>query len=93
MNNYDKAQAGLEIIKQAILLELKAHAQGMTNAEIVHKLGLGSDFEGKNKNYLSYSILGVLIGEGKVKHTGYRQSSRFHLVGESGETNKPTLGN
>ena len=80
VNNHDKAQAGLELIKEAILSELRAHTDGMTNAEIVHQLGLASDFEGQNRNYLSWSILGILIGEGKVRQTGERQSKAYHLV-------------
>jgi hypothetical protein len=83
VNNHDRAQVGLELIKEAILSELKAHAHGMTNAEIVHQLGLESDFEGQNRNYLSWSILGILIGEGKVRYTGEGQSKTYHLVSES----------
>jgi hypothetical protein len=82
MSNFDKAQTGLEMIKEAIISELKAHKQGMTNAEIVHKLGLESDVEGENRNYLSWSVLGILIADGKVKYTGERKSKRYHLVVE-----------
>ena len=82
VNNHDKARSGLELIKEAILSELKAHPHGMTNAEIVHQLGLESDFEGQNRNYLSWSILGILIGEGKVMYTGVRQSKTYHMVSE-----------
>lgn len=53
VNNHDRAQVGLELIKEAILSELKARPYGMTNAEIVHLLALESDFEGQNRNYLS----------------------------------------
>lgn len=81
-NNRDKAERGLELIKEAILSELRAHPHGMTNAEIVHQLGLQSDFEGQNRNYLSWSILGILIGEGKVMHTGTRQSKTYHLLSD-----------
>jgi hypothetical protein len=80
MNNYEKAQAGLEMIKDAILSELKHHPDGMTNAEIVHKLGLESDFEGGMRNYLSWSTLGILIGEGRIKSTGERRNRTYHLT-------------
>jgi hypothetical protein len=82
VNNYEKAQAGLEMLKGAILSELEQHPHGMTNAEIVHKLGLESDFGGSYRNYLSWSILGVLLGEGKVKCTGERQNKTYHLIEE-----------
>jgi len=36
MDNHEKAQAGLGMIKDAILSELKHHPHGMTNVEIVH---------------------------------------------------------
>lgn len=81
MSNFDKAQSGLGLIKEAILSELKAHKQGMTNADIVHRLGLKSDFEGQNRNYLSWSILGILIGEGRVNYAGERQNKRYHFLG------------
>jgi hypothetical protein len=82
VSSYDKAQAGLEMIKDAILSELEHHPHGMTNAEIVHKLGLESDFEGQMRNYLSWSILGILLGEGKIKSTGERRNKSYHLISE-----------
>lgn len=83
VSNLEKAQVGLELIKEAILSELKAHTHGMTNAEIVNKLKLESDFEGEQRNYLSWSILGILVGEGKIKYTGERQHKTYSLVSES----------
>jgi hypothetical protein len=67
VNNLDKAQAGLKMIKDAILSELKHHPDGMTNAEITHNLGLESDSDGKQRNYLAWSILALLLSEGKIK--------------------------
>ncbi len=80
MTNQEKAQDGLRMIKDAILSELKHHTEGMTHAEIVHKLGLESDFEGGMRNYLSWSILGILIGEGKIKSIGERRNRTYHLT-------------
>ena len=80
MSNHDKAQAGLQMIKDAILTELDSHPLGMTNAEIVHRLGLESDFQGQNRNYLSWSILGILIRQGEVTFSGERQSKRYQRV-------------
>lgn len=78
MSNYEKAQSGLKAIKEAVVEELKQHPDGMSNAELVITLGLESDFEGQNRNYLSWSIHGILISEGKVKYSGLRQSRRYH---------------
>jgi hypothetical protein len=58
----------VELIKQSILAYLSVHPVGATNAEIAEELNLRSDFEGKSKDYLSYSLLGLLIREGKVYH-------------------------
>ena len=74
-----RAQDGLALIKQAIVAELAAHPYCLSNAEIVSRLDLESDFEGQNRNYLSWSILGLLIGEGKVSYSGKRQSKRCHV--------------
>jgi len=83
VNTRDRAQVGLELIKEAILEELNAHPHGMTHGEIVQRLGLESDFEGQQRNYLSWSVLGILVGEGKVQYTGERQNKTYHLVSES----------
>lgn len=79
LNNHEKSQEGLEMIKAAILSELGHHPHGMTNAEITHQLGLESDSDGKMRNYLCWSILGILLGEGKIrsKHEGRKRT--YHL--------------
>lgn len=80
MTNLEKSQAGLDMIKEAIISELRHHPHGMTNAEITHTLGLESDSEGKMRNYLAWSILGILMNEGKIKsHLGGRNRT-YHLV-------------
>ena len=61
-----KAEKGLALVKEAILDYLGAYADGLRNADLAHELGLGSDHDAKQKNYLTYSILGLLLKEGKV---------------------------
>ena len=61
-----KAEKGLALVKEAILDYLGAYADGLRNADLAHDLGLGSDHEGKQKNYLTYSVLGLLLKEAKV---------------------------
>ncbi len=60
------AQEGLSMLKDAILAYLHSHHGQARHADIVENLGLHSDFEGKSRNYLSYSVLGILMNEGKV---------------------------
>ncbi|MDZ4323783.1 MAG: GIY-YIG nuclease family protein [Pseudomonas sp.] len=63
----ERAQLGLEFLKSAILDLAKANPQGITNSDAASLLGLRSDYRGRQKDYLSYSILGLLLREGKVK--------------------------
>jgi len=41
---------------------------GIGNSDIARLLQLESDFEGSQKNYLSWPIIGLLVNEGKVKY-------------------------
>ena len=52
----------------------------MTNAEITHTLGLESDSEGKMRNYLAWSILGILMNEGKIKSHLVGRNRTYYLV-------------
>jgi hypothetical protein len=82
MENFDTAQQALAMLKAAILAELE-HGP-LSNADLVHRLGLESDFEGKNKNYLSWSILGMLVGEGTVAYRGTRLDRVYYLRAQAG---------
>jgi len=63
----EQAQLGLEFLKAAILKLAKANPDGITNSDAASLLGLRSDYRGGQKDYLSYSVLGLLLREGKVK--------------------------
>jgi hypothetical protein len=63
----ERAQLGLEFLKTAILELAKANPGGISNSDAASLLGLRSDYRGRQKDYLSYSVLGLLIREGKVK--------------------------
>ena len=63
----EKAQLGLAMLKEAIAELVNANADGITNSEAASVLGLRSDYRGRQKDYLSYSILGLLMRDGKVK--------------------------
>lgn len=63
----EKAQLGLSLLKEAILEFAKANPKGVTNSETASLLGLRSDYGGGSKDYLSYSIIGLLMREGKLE--------------------------
>jgi len=62
----ERAQLGLAMLKKAVLDLARANAGGITNADAASVLGLRSDYRGQQKDYLSYSVLGLLLREGKV---------------------------
>lgn len=65
----EKAQVGLALLKAAVLELAKANASGVRNADVASALGLRSDYGGGSKDYLSYSILGNLMREGKLERS------------------------
>jgi hypothetical protein len=76
----EQAQLGLEFLKNAVLKFAKANPDGITNSDAASLLGLRSDYQGRQKDYLSYSVLGLLLREGKVKR---RDSGSPRHVAES----------
>lgn len=62
----ERAQLGLQFLKKAVLELAKANTGGVTNSDVASLLGLRSDYRGKQKDYLSYSVLGLLLRENKV---------------------------
>lgn len=73
----EKAQIGLSLLKDAILELAQANPQGITNSETASLLGLRSDYGGGSKDYLSYSLIGLLMREGKLKRL---PSSKKHVA-------------
>jgi hypothetical protein len=63
---FEKAQMSLQMLKDAVLELAIANEPGLTNSDIAHTLGLQSDYLGGSKDYLSWSILGLLMREGKL---------------------------
>jgi hypothetical protein len=66
MSELEQAQAGLKQIQESIVALLKQQPDGLRNAEIAETLKLRSDFCGRQKDYLTYSVLGGLIRQGRV---------------------------
>jgi hypothetical protein len=73
----EKAQLGLSLLKEAVLELAKANTRGISNAETASLLGLRSDYGGGAKDYLSYSLIGLLMREGKLERDG---ATRKHIA-------------
>lgn len=63
----EKASIGLELLKDAVVELAKANAKGVTNADCAKALGLQSNYRGGAKDYLSFSLLGLLLEEGRLE--------------------------
>jgi len=73
----EKAQRGLALIKEAIAEFVAQHKDGVAHSMIVHHLGLESDFEGAQQNYLSWSVFGLLVNEQRIRYVGRGRSKRY----------------
>jgi hypothetical protein len=73
----EKAQLGLALLKEAILELAKANPKGVSNSDAASLLGLRSDYGGGSKDYLSYSVIGILMREGKLERDG---TSKKHVA-------------
>jgi hypothetical protein len=68
MSSLEKSKQAVTLLKQAILETIANYPEGIGNSDLARQLKLESDFEGNQKNYLSWSIIGLLVNEGKVKY-------------------------
>ena len=67
MNKLLERSIAARVELEACIVELLGYyPNGLGNAEIAKKLCLESDFRGRSKNYLTYSLLGGLLKLGKV---------------------------
>jgi hypothetical protein len=73
----EKAQVGLALLKDAALELCQANTRGLTNSDVASLLGLRSDYGGGSKDYLSYSLLGILMREGKIARVA---STKRHVA-------------
>jgi len=73
---YEKSQMALNLMKAAVMELAKANPSGISNADTAKYLGLQSDYGGGSKDYLSYSLIGLLMKEGRL----IRNQSRKHVA-------------
>jgi hypothetical protein len=60
------AQRGLGMIRRAIRELLGGYPNGLTNYQVAQQLGIEVSFGGSHKNYLTYSVLQLMVQEGEV---------------------------
>jgi hypothetical protein len=73
----EKARVGVFLLKEAILELARVNPDGVTNNEVAKALELESDYRGGSINYLSYSVLGLLLKEGRIKRI---ESTKRHVI-------------
>jgi len=76
----ENAQQGLTLIKNAIVEYIREHPNGVTNAEIARNLGIESDYEGKQRDYLSWSVIGLLLREGRIRYETRGRSKLYFIA-------------
>lgn len=62
----EKAQIVLDLLKAAIFELAQANPEGISNSDASKTLGLQSDYGGGSKDYLAWSILGLLMRDGRI---------------------------
>lgn len=76
----EKASIGLGLIKEAVVELAKSNLDGVTNADCAKALGLQSNYRGGAKDYLSFSVLGLLLEEGRLKRDDTKAQGRHVSV-------------
>ncbi len=77
------AQTGLRRIEDAILELLQHNPQGLRNIQIADMLGLRSVHRGSQQNYLTYSVLGGLVEQGRIS---WDAESKLYTVSNADNT-------
>jgi len=73
----EKAQLAIGLLKAAVLELARANRKGISNSDAASVLGLRSDYGGGSKDYLTYSVLGLLMRDGLLRRDG---TSKRHVA-------------
>ena len=73
---YEKAQMALELLKASVMELASANQNGISNSDAAKYLGLQSNYGGGSRDYLSYSVIGLLMEEGRLA----RNQNKKHVV-------------
>ena len=76
----EKAQLGLQLLKDSTLTLAEENPDEVTNSDCAHYLGLQSNNEGKQQDYLTYSVLGLLIKEGALTSSKVGSRRKYKKV-------------
>ena len=68
----ERSSVGREILCQAVLDLIEANAEGVSNSDVASILALRSEHLGGAKDYLSYSLLGILLSRNAIQKVGSR---------------------
>ena len=80
MNNLLERSRAAKLELEECILELLGNCpSGLGNAQIADALDLRSDFGGRQKDFLSYSLLGGLLKAGKIDRD---QHSKLYTVSD-----------
>ncbi len=72
MTPREKAKAAVLMLEEAVLELLDANPGGLRHTDIVRQLDIPSDYLGNQKNYLSWSVVGLLMNSGRIQRVGDR---------------------
>lgn len=81
----EKARVGLNLVKEAVVDFINDNPKGVSNTEVARALELESDFEGEQKNYLSWAVLGLLVNEGRIRYERKGRGRVYFPVTQSGK--------
>jgi uncharacterized protein len=73
----EKAQIDLALLKDGIIQLAKANQTGVTNEDIAKDPGLQSDYGGGSKDYLPFSLIGILMRNRLLKRDGNLGKGRY----------------
>lgn len=70
LNSRSMARVGLELLKSAIIELLGEHPNGLPNVKVADLLDIHSERRGVQRDYLSWSVLSLLMTEGRIQQQG-----------------------
>ncbi|MBC3216696.1 GIY-YIG nuclease family protein [Serratia fonticola] len=73
----EKAQLGLKLLKESVYSLAEENPKGVTNSDCAHYLGLQSEHDGSQRDYLTYSLLGLLKKEGALIDKKDKQRRKY----------------
>ena len=63
----ESATKALAQIEDTIVELLRLHPAGLSNVDVSNLLNIQSSYNGQHKNYLSLSIIGRLLSQGRIR--------------------------